>query len=93
MSACASAERHLQVCSAGMDCTAAVTSFAALAALRLRRPVRLVDPGVRITPGAGPALRLRYRHHADAAGVRPLDVPRPRAMRRAAEGQHFFHRP
>jgi CO/xanthine dehydrogenase Mo-binding subunit len=39
-----------------------------LAALRLRRPVRLVDAGVRVAPGAGPALRLRYRHHADAAG-------------------------
>jgi CO/xanthine dehydrogenase Mo-binding subunit len=45
-----------------------VPVLAALAALRLRRPVRLVDAGLRIAPGAGPALRLRYRHHADAAG-------------------------
>ena len=42
--------------------------LAALLALRTGRPVRLLDPGVRAAPGAGPAARLRYRHHADANG-------------------------
>jgi CO/xanthine dehydrogenase Mo-binding subunit len=45
-----------------------VAVLAALLALRTGRPVRLLDPGVRIAPGAGPAARLRYRHHADADG-------------------------
>jgi CO/xanthine dehydrogenase Mo-binding subunit len=45
-----------------------VPVLAAAAAMRLRRPVRLVDPGLRIAPGAGPAVRLRYRHHADSEG-------------------------
>lgn len=40
----------------------------ALLALRTSRPVRLLDAGVRAAPGAGPAARLRYRHHADAHG-------------------------
>lgn len=42
--------------------------LAALLALRTGRPVRLLDPGARNAPGAGPRARLRYRHHADAAG-------------------------
>ncbi|HEX3825789.1 MAG TPA: molybdopterin cofactor-binding domain-containing protein [Sporichthyaceae bacterium] len=56
------------VASGPPDGELSVPVLAALAALRLRRPVRLVDPGLRIAPGAGPALRLRYRHHADADG-------------------------
>ncbi len=42
--------------------------LAVLLALRTGRPIRLLDSGVRSAPGAGPAARLRYRHHADAQG-------------------------
>lgn len=48
------------------ELTAAVV--ATMLALRTNRPVRLLDAGVRTAPGAGPAARLRYRHHVDAEG-------------------------
>ncbi|MGQ0466427.1 MAG: xanthine dehydrogenase family protein molybdopterin-binding subunit [Sporichthyaceae bacterium] len=45
-----------------------VAVLATMLALRTNRPVRLLDGGVRTAPGAGPAARLKYRHHVDAQG-------------------------
>ncbi|MGQ0843977.1 MAG: xanthine dehydrogenase family protein molybdopterin-binding subunit [Sporichthyaceae bacterium] len=63
---------RLRVVPAGSDGTPdgelSAAVLATLLALRTHRPVRVLDPGVRAAPGAGPAVRLRYRHHADLHG-------------------------
>lgn len=63
---------RIRVVPAGSDGTPdgelSAAVLATLLALRTNRPVRLLDAGVRSAPGAGPAARLRYRHHVDGEG-------------------------